>query len=720
MTVLVQPSTETTTERKFGMALSGKGFRILSSTLYSDKAFAMIREILSNAYDAHNAIGKAETPFYLHLPTRAEPFWAVRDLGPGLSDEDMGRIYTVYFESTKARHSAKFAGQLGLGTKAPLAFTESFVVTSFYNGTKRVYTIFFDGDDNPTLSPPLCSDTDEANGIEVTVQIAPEDFKEVIDKTNKALTYYNPMPIITNATDKFRPGPPDTVFQGKNFALTMRGRGNSYSYSNPARAVMGRVVYPIKAEMVPGLTDTQQMLLAHPFDIQFPLGSLDFVPSREELSYDRNITIPGIKKAVAKLEREFVAALTETLAPAETELEARKLFARLDETVRKIALKLGGVPWNDIVISDTFFPIKVPKGVTITSYEAKTRGVSRDTKGPGEVACIPLSGTTVFNGDREKSSIHGMHAYCRDVMDRYGTVRGPYFLLEGDEAARAAILKRIEGIDTKLASEVIHEVVRRSVSVKRVYNGILDKDNMRDTYADMEVGGFYVLIVNNELSKAVSYDREQWQAAHRSASDAKLFDHNDQVVAVPASLAKQFVNHPKWKDFYHGMRERAVKRIAKTKPEQGIANFDALGALDFGESRHSGSGMGRIIEAVADLLGDDHPISAFSHKVTTTRDSAYGSVHEGRSLSNRFHINLKLPPADYDYAGVWSGLVARYPMITVLSDLGMNMYDDDLVESVMGKVKAYVELVDGKKVVTLTPPLATERSARIKRRAGAR
>jgi hypothetical protein len=704
------------------MVQSGKGFRILSSTLYSDKAFAMIREILSNAFDAHNAIDKGDIPFHVHLPSKTEPFWAVRDFGPGLSDEDMGRIYTVYFESTKARHSKKFAGQLGLGTKAPLAFTESFVVVSFHNGKKRTYTIFFDSDDNPTLSPPLVTQTDEPNGIEVIVKVAPEDFKEVIDKTSKALSYYDPMPIITNAPANFRPGPPDAVFQGEDFALTMRGRGSLYGYtSNPARAVMGRVIYPIKADMVPGLTETQQMLLDQPFDIRFPMGTLDFVPSREELSYDRNITIPGIKKAVAKLERDIIEALTVKLAPAETEMKARQVFASLDEKVRTIAHKLGGVPWNGLNIAETFFPIKVPKGVTITSYEARSRGVSRDTKQAGMVACIPLTNTFVFDNDREKSSVHGMHAYCRDTLDRYSDRKGPYFLLEGDAKSRAAILKRIEGVDTGPTSKFIHEVARRSVSAKKVYNGKLDKDHMRDTYVNMELGGFYVLIVNNELSPAARYNKDQWESAHRAAVQAKLFDRNDQVVAVPASLSKQFVNHPKWKDFYFGMRERAIERINETKPEQGIANFNALSAVKFSDRDDYRNDATRVIEGLANVLGKDHPFAKFHKKIVATRDSAYGAVHDAKLLSHQFGIDLTLPKPNYDFAGVWSGLIKQYPMVTVLLDLGINMYDDDLVEKVMAKVREYVELVDGKKVVVLSPPIATKRADRIdKRRASGR
>ena len=69
----------------FTIKASAKAFQILSSNLYSNPLGSMIRELSTNAYDAHVMVGKADEPFHLTLPNSLEPSFKIRDFGPGLS-----------------------------------------------------------------------------------------------------------------------------------------------------------------------------------------------------------------------------------------------------------------------------------------------------------------------------------------------------------------------------------------------------------------------------------------------------------------------------------------------------------------------------------------------------------------------------------------------------------------------------------------------------------
>jgi HSP90 family molecular chaperone len=71
----------------FTIAASSKAFQILSNQLYTDKPRAILRELSTNALDAHIAAGKADVPFEVQLPTTWDSTLIVKDFGTGMSPE---------------------------------------------------------------------------------------------------------------------------------------------------------------------------------------------------------------------------------------------------------------------------------------------------------------------------------------------------------------------------------------------------------------------------------------------------------------------------------------------------------------------------------------------------------------------------------------------------------------------------------------------------------
>ena len=98
---------------------NGKAFKELISGIYSDKTYAIARELIANAWDAHVLAGNENTPFDLHLPTVFDPTFSIRDYGTSMDHNTVMTLYRTLFRSTKddpnSPDSNKFVGKFGLG-----------------------------------------------------------------------------------------------------------------------------------------------------------------------------------------------------------------------------------------------------------------------------------------------------------------------------------------------------------------------------------------------------------------------------------------------------------------------------------------------------------------------------------------------------------------------------------------------------------------------------
>jgi hypothetical protein len=121
--------------QSFGIADTAEFFHVLSSTLYSRKEEAMVREIMCNAWDAHIEAGITDKPIKISLDYDQ---MIIQDFGKGIAPDMIGQIYGTYGGSTKKDNSG-VTGGFGLGSKAPFAYVDHFEVTSCHEGTKTIY-----------------------------------------------------------------------------------------------------------------------------------------------------------------------------------------------------------------------------------------------------------------------------------------------------------------------------------------------------------------------------------------------------------------------------------------------------------------------------------------------------------------------------------------------------------------------------------------------------
>jgi hypothetical protein len=252
----------------FKIRTTAKAFQILSSNIYTNKIEAVVREISCNAVDAHVA-AKNEGPFDVHLPTFIEPFFAVRDYGTGLSEEDVLEIYTTYFSSTK-NNSNEYIGALGLGSKSPFAVAESFNVVSFFKGFKSTYNCYKDENGEPQIAVISSSETYEPDGLYVKVQVKPSEIDLYNEAASRVFRWFSKIPNINNQT---------LIDQVKLFKESIASENEDFIINNEVRenlVLMGNVAYKLSHPSIPNSGIV----------FKCKIGEVSFDPGRERITND--------------------------------------------------------------------------------------------------------------------------------------------------------------------------------------------------------------------------------------------------------------------------------------------------------------------------------------------------------------------------------------------------------------------------------------------------
>jgi hypothetical protein len=360
------------TSQAFTIESSAKAFQILSNSIYKNPIRAIIRELSCNALDSHTMSGSID-PFDIHLPNALESWFSIRDFGTGIAADDIQAIYTTYFRSTKTNSNTQ-VGALGLGSKSPFSYTETFTVTSWSEGTKSLYIAFIDSSGAPSLSHVGSEPSAERSGFEVLFEVKARDFNTFVDEASLFFsTWATTFPNITGGTltNRFEPTAPGAVV-GSNWSITPK---RNAQVKNTLIVVQGNVPYPIDVTAAfpviqgtpispelqsfidtltaDGLTPHNRLI------ITAPIGTLDFAPSREELQYT-NHTKEQLSLQCTNVIRELADLLHKQLdqGGGSKFLTAlvygktrRQLGVGLSEPIREGLLKLSpylidGVPFS--------------------------------------------------------------------------------------------------------------------------------------------------------------------------------------------------------------------------------------------------------------------------------------------------------------------------------------------------------------------------------------
>lgn len=502
----------------FSIKASAKAFKILSDGLYSDKIMAVVRELCCNAYDSHVASKNTEQTYDVQLPTTLEPQFSIRDYGTGLSHEDVMQLYTTYFESTKS-DTNDYIGALGLGSKSPFSYVDQFMVESWYGGKHRTYSAFIGKDGAPNINLMSTMDSDEPNGLKVTVAVKDNDINVFKDKLKATHAFTEMKPNVLGQDFEW-----DSItieYGSKDLGWVMYK--SEYRYNTIAYAIQGGVAYPLNYQSIyPDnyTTEPEKGLLKDTnIALYFNMGDLDVAASREELSYDRK-TVKNIK---SRLRYTYESLLSKYYEEVEKEktlhaayLRAEQVYNNSPYVTKKVlcgCFKYRGIDYH---LNESFKVVnkfsREVKKVELSklyyrgglNYRVKTEQTYQPTK----EMVVPFSTKGIIIDDVKGSR---SHQRIKEAYDK-GTLEKGYYLLVPNEGNVHKWVK------SKLGSMPIVGKLSDYTLPEKITKGVVDNTDInfkvwcphrcwgndietiyRSNKTIAKEGGFYVDVYKNKV-----------------------------------------------------------------------------------------------------------------------------------------------------------------------------------------------------------------------------
>lgn len=317
-------------QQQYGIKASGKAFKVLLNTIYTNKIRAAIRETATNAFDAHVAAGTAHLPFDMQLPTVGNPTFRIRDYGESMSHQQVMHLYTTVFESSKEDTNSQ-VGQLGLGSKAPFAYTDAFTVVAWKDGEKRTYLANIDDEGRPMLRHLGTVASDEPQGIEISFPVEQQHFGEFVEEARQVCLGFDIKPnMLSGPLDV-----PEPLFKDGNWRV-FQGLPNGVR--------QGCVIYPVMNHQ---LHFDSPLNHGYGFVVDVPIGTVDIAANREALSLDDD-TKRKVVEAFEAAAKEFLKYVQKQVEAAPNRLEAEIAFYKWSKScmninyVRRIGIKWRG------------------------------------------------------------------------------------------------------------------------------------------------------------------------------------------------------------------------------------------------------------------------------------------------------------------------------------------------------------------------------------------
>tara|TARA_R110002020_G_scaffold194354_4_gene395079 strand:+ start:1976 stop:4078 length:2103 start_codon:yes stop_codon:yes gene_type:complete len=383
---------------------TAKAFSILSDGLYSNKIKAVIRELSTNAYDSHVSAGCPEKPFDVNLPTRLEPHFSIRDYGTGLSYDDCFNLYTTYFRSDKT-DTNDAVGCLGLGSKSPFAYTDQFLVESFYNGTHYIFSSYKSETGEPVFSLLSQESTEEPNGMRVSMSTDPDDSHLFEEEAESVYEWFNTRP---NVNTELSFSDPEAVVEGSNWKM-FKGR----HYGNTV--VMGQISYPIDQDQFEYGSEEYRLLTeTYGIQIKAEIGDVDITPSRESLSYNTR-TKENLVLLISNACDELAEQSVESISNCATLWEARCKYVDVNERlgrIKTVSETIDGIElWNEekLFTKAGYYYVEVETDLVQYSKSRYRESVSRD-----ETKRVHPNRSSLYYQDVKKGSIGKIRHYLKE------------------------------------------------------------------------------------------------------------------------------------------------------------------------------------------------------------------------------------------------------------------------------------------------------------------
>lgn len=267
--------------------------------LYSDPEMAIVREYSTNALDSHRRAGVTK-PVEVTTPTALHQYFSVTDFGEGMTREQIQTEYAMYGWSSN-RDTDLTTGMLGLGCKSALSYTMQFTVYSRKDGIETLAIVTREEDGAGAIQVIAEEPTGEPNGT--TIEIPVKNPNTCADKINRFFMYWDSGDVLVDGEvpDQVWDAPyldaveaviwADATERTMSFKLDDDVVLSKLVPTGEFRLVMGGVAYPVNWDTLNFETGTSLHYMLRNWKlgiaVRVPIGSLDFVPSREALNYTK-------------------------------------------------------------------------------------------------------------------------------------------------------------------------------------------------------------------------------------------------------------------------------------------------------------------------------------------------------------------------------------------------------------------------------------------------
>lgn len=333
-------------EQFFTIQDHGMIFDILRNKMYSNPILAICREISCNARDAHREVGNLD-PIVIHLPNSIEPYYKIRDFGPGISPDRMANIFIKYAASTKRSDNLQTGG-FGLGAKTPFSYSDSFSIITIVDGVRYNYNCIIDETKVGKIMLANQSFTKEKNGTEIIIPVLPKNFNEFNIYTEQACRHWSVKPIIKGGLIEWKNL--NLIFKGDNWGIASSGDyGN-----NDIKIIVDGIEYLISVNTLRNYVDTKLIDVAYGiFIMYFGVGELSLSANRESIYLDEK-TQNVIRNRLDQIKNSIKDQVMQKIDECDNlwnanvfyNKELRKAFHNIDF--------LGVLTWKDIPLTKSF------------------------------------------------------------------------------------------------------------------------------------------------------------------------------------------------------------------------------------------------------------------------------------------------------------------------------------------------------------------------------
>lgn len=380
--------------QNMSMKIDEKAFSILIDKLYSRKKEAIVRELCSNACDAHIDAGIPHIPYDLVLPTLYSTDLVVRDYGKGLSKPDVEYYLGTLFGS-KSSESNDAIGGFGLGAKSPFCLVDSYHITSYHEGMKHNFFYVRERGGIPKFVHLNSDVSTEKSGIKFTVNVGEENMRGWVDTTERALGMFAVKPNC-NVDLKYP--------TCEKYYDTVEVIENHGSHGR-ILACMGGVVYPVDTSLddIVRIDSFYQRIFSNYKQIilRFDIGEIDVAPSREQLEY-KDRTISAINKKILELNNSVLDLEAKITADINSKLQVvpyKQIFSTTPISYFNVVADYSMFSEQELedypLIRDSFIDIKkLTFGAVVSAHKFRRIIKTLASKGLGETSKIIINNTS--------------------------------------------------------------------------------------------------------------------------------------------------------------------------------------------------------------------------------------------------------------------------------------------------------------------------------------